>query len=49
MYKISVETLEYIASLSYIAGVMGQPALTTEQIINVLNNDTNEYDFRNNN
>lgn len=46
MYKLSTETLQLIADVAYLRAKLGQDNLNISEIINLVNNDDNEYDIR---
>jgi hypothetical protein len=43
MYKLSTETLQLIADVAYLRAKLGQDNLSISDIINLVNNDENEY------
>lgn len=47
MYKLSTETLQLIADVAYLRAKLGEPNLNISEIINLINDDDNEYDIRN--
>mgnify|MGYP006435323389 FL=1 len=45
MYKLSTETLQLIADVAYLRAKLGEDNLNISEIINLVNNDENEYNI----